>query len=322
MSMPALQALRAHFPDAHISILAHPSVSGLYAREPVCDHVIVFPQPRGIRRLLVTWRMAAELRRRKFDCAILLPNSFASAAAIRLAGMPVRIGYARDLRSLLLTHPIRVRRRKETPRHQRFYYLELLKRAGLIDGYSLDSAASLSPAKPRPSPPCAAPIIGVSPGAVEGSAKRWLPERFGQAAARIAREHGASVAVFGLRRELRICEAVCRAVAAEGIRCTNLAGKTSLAEFIEQAAACDVFLTNDSGAMHVASALGVPTVAVFGSTDDEATGPAGSRSRVVRHPVKCSPCLRAECPIDHRCMTGVPSSLVAETALSLLAADR
>ena len=98
----------------------------------------------------------------------------------------------------------------------------------------------------------------------------------------------------------------------------NLAGETTLAEFIDLAAACRVLLTNDSGGMHIASALGVPTVAVFGSTDDATTGPTGPLARVVREPVECSPCLKRECPIDHRCMTRVDAARVAETALGLL----
>ena len=319
MSVPALQALRTRFPEAHISILAHPSVSGLYERERFCGEVIVYRRGQGIRRLRDIWRAAADLRRRKFDCAILLPNSFESAAIVRLTGIRVRIGYSRDSRALLLSHPIPVPSPGETPRHQRFYYLELLKRARLIESYSPDSPVRLSPAI---SSPAAARVIGVSPGAAYGGAKRWLPERFAEAAVRIARERDASVAVFGSRQEIVVCEVVSSAIQAADIACVNFAGQTTLAEFIERAAACAVFLTNDSGAMHIASALGVPTVAVFGPTDDEATGPAGTQSRVIRHLVECSPCMLRECPIDHRCMTRVPSSLVAETALTLLAADR
>jgi heptosyltransferase-2 len=98
----------------------------------------------------------------------------------------------------------------------------------------------------------------------------------------------------------------------------NFAGRTTLAEFIDLAAACRVYLTNDSGPMHIASALGVPIVAVFGATNDLTTGPTGPLARVVRHAVECSPCLRRECPIDHRCMIGVEVSQVAEAALELL----
>ncbi|HEX3685538.1 MAG TPA: lipopolysaccharide heptosyltransferase II [Bryobacteraceae bacterium] len=322
MSIPALHALRARFPDAHISILARPWVAGVYGREPVCDAIIPYEPPRGWNGLRPKWRLSAELRRRKFDCAILLPNSFESAALARLAEIPIRVGYARDARSWLLTHPIPVPLAGETPAHQRFYYLELLKRAKLIDGYSLDSSIRLSSAKAVQARDNSVRTIGVSPGAAHGGAKRWLPERFAEAAVQIAHELGASVAIFGSKEELDICELVRRSIAAAGVPCTNFAGKTTLAEFIELAPACDVFLTNDSGAMHIASALGVPTVAIFGATDDQATGPTDTHSRVVREPVECSPCLRQECPIDHRCMTRVDAARVAETALSLVVLDR
>ena len=319
MSIPALHALRAHLPNAHISILARSWVAGLYGREPFCDEIIPYDPPRGWRRMVHTASTAAALRRRSFDCAILLPNSFASAALVRLARVPVRIGYARDARAWLLTHPVPVPRPGETPRHQRFYYLELLKRARLIGAYSLEAPIRLSTAKAQHH---ATRLIGVSPGAAYGGAKRWLPERFAEAAIHIARQQNAATAIFGSKQERAICESVRRSIEAAGVACTSFAGETSLAEFIELAAACDVFLTNDSGAMHIASALGVPTVAIFGATDDEATGPTGSHCRVVRQPVECSPCLLRECPIDHRCMTRIDAARVAATALSLLVPDR
>jgi heptosyltransferase-2 len=316
MSLPALQALREHNPQARISILAPPWVAGLYGRESFCDELIPYEAPRGWKGLHQKRRLAAELRARKFDCAVLLQNAFEAAALARWAGIPVRVGYARDGRGWLLTHPITVPAAGEIPRHQRFYYLELLKRAKLIPGYELDSAIRLSVRG------IAGHVIGVSPGAAYGGAKRWLPERFAEAAVAIARERGARVAVFGSQEESGICEIVRELVAAAGVTCQSFAGETSLGEFIELASGCELFLTNDSGAMHVASALGVPTVAVFGATDDEATGPTGEWSRVVRHPVECSPCLRRECPIDHRCMTGVAASRVVEAAHGLIGIER
>jgi heptosyltransferase-2 len=164
------------------------------------------------------------------------------------------------------------------------------------------------------------PVIGVSPGAAYGSAKRWLPERFAEAAQTLAGElgastSGASVAIFGSKDERELCASVAAQITAP-VR--NFAGETTLAEFIDLAAACRVYLTNDSGAMHIASALGVPTVTVFGATDETTTGPTGPLARIVREPVECSPCLKRECPIDHRCMTRVDSARVAKIALELL----
>jgi heptosyltransferase-2 len=158
----------------------------------------------------------------------------------------------------------------------------------------------------------------VSPGAAYGTAKRWLPERFADAAASVARDTGALVVLFGSADERELCEVIRGLLEEGGCETHNYAGRTTLGEFIELCAACLVYLTNDSGAMHIASALGVPTVAIFGATDDLATGPTGPLARVVRHAVECSPCLLRECPIDHRCMTRVDAETVAQTALELL----
>jgi heptosyltransferase-2 len=319
MSLPALRSLREKFPDAEISILAKPWVADLYGREPFCDRLI----PYSADDLKSKWRVAREIRGQRFDCAILLQNAFEAAAIAALAGIPERIGYARDGRSALLTRAIPVPRAGEIPRHERFYYLELLRRAGILDEMPKNDLIRLEGAATARAVGCERfrslamkdPVIGVSPGAAYGSAKRWLPERFAEAANRVAHEMDASVAIFGSKGERELCSAVAASIQAP-VR--NFAGETTLAEFIELAAACRVYLTNDSGAMHIASALGVPTVAVFGATDDIATGPTGPLARVVREPVECSPCLKRECPIDHRCMTRVSAPRVAEIALDLI----
>ena len=158
-------------------------------------------------------------------------------------------------------------------------------------------------------------MIGISPGAAYGNAKRWLPERFAESAALLPRRP--FVSDLRLAAERPLCETVA-ATAPGGAGVRNLAGETSLREFIDLAAACRLFLTNDSGAMHVASALGVPTVTIFGATDDTTTGPTGPLARVVREHAECSPCLLRECPIDHRCMTRVSSERVARVARELL----
>ena len=156
----------------------------------------------------------------------------------------------------------------------------------------------------------------MSPGAAYGSAKRWIPERFAEAATRVAKETGSSVAIFGSKDERKLCDEIARQI--PGVTLRNFAGKTTLAEYIDFAAACRVYLTNDSGGMHIASALGVPTVAIFGATNDVTTGPTGAHSRVVRENIECSPCLKRECPIDHRCMTRVEAERVALVALDLI----
>jgi heptosyltransferase-2 len=301
MCLPALEAIRERFPQARITILAKPSVADLYGN----DELILYPE-------ISYWGLARQLRARHFDCAILLQNAFEAAWIAWLAGIPNRIGYNRDGRGFLLTQAVKVPEAGEIPRHQRFYYLELLRRAGLIDKLPECDAIHL----PAPHPINTKRVIGVSPGAAYGGAKRWLPERFAEAAAVIASARGASIALFGSKTERALCEQVAQLL--NGHQVVNHAGQTTLAQFVELAAGCELFLTNDSGAMHIASALGVPTVAIFGATDDAATGPTGPKARVVREAVECSPCLLRECPIDHRCMTRVSAARVVQEALELL----
>jgi heptosyltransferase-2 len=325
MSVPALQTLRVRFPEAWIAVLARPWVADIYARETFANEVIPYTAGRGWNDLGGKWKLSRELRRRGFDTAVLLQNAFEAAAIVWLAGIPRRIGYDRDRRGVLLTDAIPVPQAGEIPAHQRYYYLELLRRACLIDelpdveAIRLGGAAAAAQAgRERFAAMGWSAVTGVSPGAAYGGAKRWLPERFAEAAAYL----GNPVALFGSREERPICETIAEMLRPRGVPVHNFAGETTLREFIDLAAACRVFLTNDSGPMHIASALGVPTVAVFGATDHVATGPTGPLARVVREPVECSPCLLRECPIDHRCMTAVPAERVAAEAGELVTLRR
>jgi heptosyltransferase II len=321
MSLPALRAIRARFPDAEIALLARPWVADLYARETWCTRIIPYTAGKGARDWAGKWRAAAELRSERFDCAILLQNAFEAALIAWHARIPVRIGYDRDARGWLLTHAVRMPRPGEIPPHQRYYYLELLRRAGIIEAMPEVPAIrleGLADAARAGFPALQGCVVGVSPGAAFGTAKRWIPERFAQSAVRLAHESGGGVAVFGSQDERPLCEQVAGGIRAAGITALNFAGETTLKQFIEMAAACRVFLTNDSGAMHIASAAGVPTVTIFGATDHIATGPTGELARIVREPVECSPCLLRECPIDHRCMTAVSADRVVSEALVLL----
>ncbi len=318
MSLPALHAIRANYRSSEITLLAKRSVADLFARENVADKVIVYDGHR--------WRTARALRARKFHIGILLPNSFDSALIMRLAGIPQIVGFDTDKRSLLLTHAVPTPRWKGTV-HERFYYLELLQEARLIDAYHradvpirLESAAQATEAGRQllRDRGIALPVVGVSPGAAYGSAKCWLPERFAESAAALASQRGGGVVLFGAPNDAAACRAVEQSLQRFSVPVVNLAGQTTLRQFIDLAAACSMFLTNDSGSMHVASALGVPTVAIFGATDPKTTGPAGPCNSIVREKVECSPCFKRECPIDHPCMTQVTAARVVEAASSLI----
>ena len=326
MSLPALRAIRTRFPQAHIAIQARPWVADLYAREPFCNQIILHHAARGFRDLRGKLTLAASLRREHFDCAILLQNAFEAAFITWAARIPRRIGYDRDGRGLLLTSAIPVPAKGELPPHESYYYLELLRRAGLIEHLPGAEPIQLEGASAARESGLTAltglglshPVVGVSPGAAYGTAKRWLPERFAEAAVMLARQLHGSVAVFGSGDERDLCQTVVDRIQSGGVAARNMAGATTLRQYIDMAAACRVYLTNDSGAMHIASALAVPTVAIFGATDHIATGPHGPLARVVREPVECAPCLLRECPIDHRCMTLVTAERVAQTALELV----
>ena len=326
MSLPALAAIRASFPKTEIAVLARPWVADIYAGQTAIDRVIPYRAARGSRDLGAKWDLAKQLRREAFDCAILLQNAFEAALLVKLAGIPKRIGYDRDGRGWLLTDPIAVPKPGEIPRHQSFYYLELLRRAGILDSLPQSQAIRLDGIEQATARGASRfgelgarmPVIGVSPGAAYGGAKRWMADGFAEAASRVALQESASVALFGSESERPLCDAIAESIRARGVAAINLAGRTTLRDFIDMAAACRLFLTNDSGAMHIASALGVRTVAVFGATDDIATGPTGPLARVVRQDVDCSPCLLRECPIDHRCMTRVTPDRVAAVAMDLL----
>jgi heptosyltransferase-2 len=326
LSLPALRALRRAFPEAHLAVLARAWVAPLYRRESAVDEVLLHTAAPGPGDWRGKWRLARALRSQGFDCAILLQNAFEAALVARLAGIRRRIGYARDARGFLLTDPIAAPRPGEIPRHEVYYYLELLRRARILEALpevrviELDAAAHARERGRRrlEAAGLSGQVIGVSPGAAFGGAKRWPPDRFASAARLVAPARAAAVAVFGSPGDRSLCDGVAAGLERAGVAVRNFAGETTLDEFIELAAACSLFLTNDSGAMHIAAALGVPTVALFGPTDPWATGPVAARARVVREPLDCSPCKLRECPIDHRCMTRITPEAVAEAALDLL----
>jgi heptosyltransferase-2 len=308
LSLAAVRDVRGNFREAHIAVLARPGVAGLYEVVPEIDEVI---QSHGVRA------DAAALRGR-FDVGILLPNSFASALALRLARVPERWGWATDARGLLLTRaplvPDRLR-----GRNQLYYYRAMLAAVGLDVQAPADSALRCPPAWAARAAELlddARPWIAVAPGAQFGSAKQWLPERFAAVAQRAASEVGAGVAILGTAAERPLAA---RIAALLEVPVEDLCGRTNLPELAGVLAQARLLLSNDSGAMHVAAALGTPVVAVFGPTDWRETAPVGEAHRLVREPVHCSPCLLRECPIDHRCMRRVTADRVLEETRALLA---
>ena len=308
LSLPAVRDVRRNFPSARLEVLARPWVAALYG---AVREVHAVRESRGVRA-------DAEDLRGAFDAAVLLPNSFASALSVWRAGVPERWGYATDLRGPLLTRRARVPSNVRG-RSQVYYYRAMLAGVGLE--LSTEADASLSCPDEWAARGAerlgdeAAPWIGLNPGAFFGSAKRWIPERYAAAGELLARRLGAKVAILGGADERPLGEAIAAGLQAP-VR--MLCGETTLPELVGVLSRLRLLLTNDSGPMHVAAALGVPVVAVFGPTDWRETAPVGRRHRLVREPVHCSPCMLRECPIDHRCMTRIPVDRVVDEARALL----
>jgi len=323
MSLAALDALRERFPSAEIVLVSKPWVSELYHSLPAVNRQIIYNPDKEHQGPQGFWKLVRQLREERFDAAVLFQNAFHAAWMAWCARIPVRIGYARDSRSALLTDAV------EPPDpsvygHQVYYYLQLLFRAGLIDRYEPVKEVRLVVQDPEKEwarrhlqrMGLSGPrfLVGINPGAFYGSAKRWLLSRYAQLADRLIGALHADVLIFGSREERALAEEIGRAMKHTPL---ILAGKTSLRQLLALLAQCRLVVTNDSGPMHLAAALGLPVVAIFGSTDERATGPVGSRTRVVKRPVVCSPCGLRECPIDFRCMKAVTVDDVYVAALGL-----
>uniref|UniRef100_UPI004055D5A2 lipopolysaccharide heptosyltransferase II n=1 Tax=Candidatus Electronema sp. TaxID=2698783 RepID=UPI004055D5A2 len=320
MTTPALRTIRSNFPEARITLLALPWVADVFAACPHLDRIFIYDKQGRHRGLRGKLRLAAELRAEHFDLAILLQNAFEAALITWLARIPARAGYTTDARGLLLTHGVR-----KAPdigsRHQVEYYQEMLAGLGLRRGPD-ELELFVSPAAAHTAVELLGqgekrPVIGLNPGAAYGPAKRWPSAKYAELAARLEAETGGLIVVFGTKADQAAAEEISAAVKG---RALDLTGRTSLAEAAACIARCDVFVTNDSGLMHVAAALNTPLAAVFGSTDHIATGPFSQRVTVIRHPLPCSPCLKTHCPQGHlRCMELVSVEETAQAALQLLA---
>jgi heptosyltransferase-2 len=309
LSLPALRDVRRAFPAARLEVLARPWVGGLYAAVSEVDAIV---ESRGTLA-------DAEAIRGRYDLGLLLPNSFASAFTLWRAGVPERWGYATDARGALLTRSCGVSA-SVGGQSQVYYYRAMLEALGLPVSGPPDASLVCPEAwgdRGRALLGDPGPGIGINAGAAFGTAKRWPPERFAAAASLVARRSGARVAIVGSAAERPLAEQI---AAQLGATARVLCGETTLAELVGVLRELRLLLTNDSGPMHLAAALGTPLVAVFGSTDWTETAPFSERARIVREETECAPCLLRECPIDHRCMARVRVERVAATALELLAA--
>ena len=314
LTLPAIASIRATYPQAHLAVLAKPWVADIYKLFSDVNEVIIYENKYD--HAIGVFRLAQLLRKRKFDAAILLQNAIEAAIISSAAGIPVRAGYDSDGRGILLTH--RVSRSKEIKAlHQIDYYLEMVKALGCVTVNKelhletkinrLDAQRVLQ----KWIPGLQNGIIGLAPGATYGPAKRWLPERFAAVADKIAQVFPGRIILLGGKSDANTAEELRRLAQTDLL---NLAGKTNLAEAIYLISQCRLFISNDSGLMHIAGALNIPTIAIFGSTNPATTSPVGAQSVVIHREVPCSPCLKKTCPTDFRCMQLISVEDVWEAA--------
>jgi heptosyltransferase-2 len=315
MALPAMASVRAAYPAAHLAVAAIPAIAPLFLEDTSArpDEVITLNVEREV----------SQLREGRYDAIVLLPNSFRSAWNARRATIGGRWGFAAGFRSPLLTRRVK---RPGGHLHQADYYRALVAGLGMTADAELPrvrvrartgqrAAAVLADAQI----PESAAIVGLAPGAAYGHAKRWPPPRVAELIARLVRERDAvcvMVGAAGDREAGREIESLLPA----GVRAVNLIGRTDLRVFAGVLARCRSFVSNDSGAMHLAAALGVPVTAIFGPTDERATAPLGNHD-VLLHPVFCRPCMLRECPIDHRCMKRIGVDRVFDSVSRRLGAS-
>ncbi len=318
LTIPAVESIRATYPRAYIAVLAKPWVADIYRLFSSIDEVIIYENEYD--NVWGVFRLARRLRKEKFDLAILLQNAIEAAIIALAAGIPKRAGYNADGRGILLTH--RVQRNREIRKlHQIDYYLEMVKALGCVSvnkEMHLETKINRHDAQSvlqKYIPESKKEIIGIAPGATYGPAKRWFPERFAAVADKIAGGFACQIVLFGGKSDGEAAQEVRRLAQTSLL---NLAGKTNLKEAVYLISQCRLFISNDSGLMHIAGALNIPTIAIFGSTNPQTTSPAGDQSVVVHQEVSCSPCLKETCPTDFRCMELIAVENVWQTAQKIL----
>ena len=360
MTTPAVHTIRKNFPDAEITMLAVPWVADIFRLSPDVDHVLEYDKKLLYQgKIKGPLNLAKDLKPYGFDAAILLQNAFEAAFLVKMAGIPIRAGYKRDGRGVLLTHGVTISAeiRKQ---HQVHYYQNMLAELGLTLGpdhlrlplsEKLELWANnfvachrhrspvlipeptsdmvdpdLAEIEPKKSEEgSAVPVIGFNPGAAFGPAKRWPTEKFGQLAALIAHHHGESgclIMVFGTDADTEAAQEIRRFSIRTPYHVLDMTGKTSLEQAMALIKCCDVFVSNDSGLMHVAAGLNTPTIAIFGSTNHITTGPYSENSVILRRDMECSPCLQSQCPEGHlKCLESIKSTDVYEEVDALLSSN-
>jgi heptosyltransferase-2 len=340
MALPAISDIRHSPTTTRLVVAARPSVAGLFSLVPGIDRVISLSGGGGLSAIRALGEDVRTIREVGADIAILLPNSIHTAILAARAGIPERWGYARDLRRVLLTQAVP---RAKSRLHQAEYYRHLVRALRIDPGplqvpfnlpaELLQAARGLLTASGWNG---SDRLVAMAPGAAYGAAKQWPPAYFARLAVQLADGQAATSVLLGSAADARVAHEIAQKVgkmspggpvADQGHSIINLAGRTSLTEMVGVMAHSRAVVSNDSGAMHVAAAVGVPVVAMFGPTENQATSPlmfaSVDATRLVSHavltsPTWCRPCMLRECPLDHACLTGISPDRVRDEVASRL----
>ena len=328
MSVAALRELRSVFPDSHITVATRAGSADVFMDAEFVDDVLVQDGSalRSVSQQIREWRQ------RKFDLALLLQNAFQSAAVAFLARVPIRIGYQADRRGMLLTHAVPLPPWKND-RHEIYYYLNLVREVERPAGDDAQTQSSdpdftlhVSGERKRAAFELLRqnggrtdmPLVLLCPGSINSRAKRWPTDRYA-ALADLFSESGSQVALIGSGAEAEISRQV---LTQTRHRPLVLTGRTSVLEIIAIIALADILITNDTGPAHIGSAVGTPTLVIFGPTNPATTRPFASTAEIIREPPDCAPCMLRDCPIDHRCMTAIQPEQVFAQAWRMLLRER
>lgn len=315
MATPILTDLRHHWPEAKITAMCQGTLSTVIQEDPHINQLFNFKRPKGWFTNQIKHEILNPLKKEEFDLGILLTNSLSSSYWFWRGHVQNRLGYATHGRSLLLNYPIPFPTQRKY-QHLVITYKMLLEPMGIPVSQTAPHLYLTKQEQQFTQQKLASfgiqssdIIIGMNPGAAYGSAKCWLPDRFKKLSQQLLDHSKLKLIFFGDQLGTPLVQDICHHLPVD--RVINLAGKTTLRELMAFIQACHLFVTNDSGPMHVASALGIPLIALFGSTSDVATGPYKGGCVIHKH-VPCSPCYRRECPIDFRCMTRIEVKEVYE----------
>ena len=324
MTVPALRALRRVLPNANITLAIRPGAKGIFSDADFIDDVLVYNRKSAFSVI----PQIREWRRRNFDLALLFQNAFEAALIPFLAGVPVRLGYATESRQPLLTHPLGVPDWRSS-RHEVFYYLylvtaleQMLFGSSSICESELDASLQISEKRIAEASRLLRSygireedsVVAICPGSINSRAKRWPAEAYAAVADRLI-ESDRQVLLIGSKEEAEVSQDVVNRMRHRPI---VLTGKTSLDQVTAVLATVDLIVTNDTGPAHIGSALGRPTIVIFGPTNPLTTRPFSPKAEILRHPPECAPCMLRDCPIDHRCMTAITVDEVFERSHALL----